>query len=90
VRRWPAALDRVTLAVAADEAVPVTGPSGRDDFQLCNLLEDLTVADNVPLPPQLPQRKIGAGAAELPDRYGIGKYRHSYPGRPYGRERAER
>ncbi len=59
-------------------------------FQFFNLLEDLTVADNVLLPAQLagtPRRKARARVAELLDRLGIGKYRDTYPGRLSGGER---
>jgi putative ABC transport system ATP-binding protein len=59
-------------------------------FQFFNLLEDLTVADNVLLPAQLagtPRRKARARCAELLDRLGIGKYRDTYPGRLSGGER---
>jgi putative ABC transport system ATP-binding protein len=59
-------------------------------FQFFNLLEDLTVADNVLLPAQLagtPRRKARARCAELLDRLGIGKYRDTYPERLSGGER---
>ena len=59
-------------------------------FQFFNLLEDLTVADNVLLPAQLagtPRRKARARGTELLDRLGIGKYRDTYPGRLSGGER---
>ena len=59
-------------------------------FQFFNLLEDLTVADNVLLPAQLagsPRRQARAGCAELLDRLGIAKYRDAYPGRLSGGER---
>ena len=125
------ALERVSLAVAAGEAVAVMGPSGsgkstllnliagldkptsgtvtvagqRIDalsetkaaryrrtqvgmiFQFFNLLEDLTVADNVLLPAQLagtPRREARARGAELLAQLGIARYRDSYPGRLSG------
>jgi putative ABC transport system ATP-binding protein len=128
------ALDRVSLQVAAGEAVAVMGPSGsgkstllnmiagldkpssgtitvagqRIDalsetkvaryrrkqvgmiFQFFNLLEDLTVADNVLLPAQLAglrRAKARARASELLTQLGIAKYRDSYPGRLSGGER---
>ena len=128
------ALDHVSLAVAAGEAVAVMGPSGsgkstllnlvagldkpsggtvtvsgqRVDtqsetrlaryrrrqvgmiFQFFNLLDDLTVADNVLLPAQLagtPRRRARARCAELLDQLGIGRYRNTYPGRLSGGER---
>jgi putative ABC transport system ATP-binding protein len=59
-------------------------------FQFFNLLEDLTVADNVLLPAQLagtPRRKARARATELLDRLGIERYRDTYPARLSGGER---
>jgi putative ABC transport system ATP-binding protein len=59
-------------------------------FQFFNLLDDLTVADNVLLPAQLagtPRRQARARAAELLDQLGIGRYRDTYPGRLSGGER---
>jgi putative ABC transport system ATP-binding protein len=59
-------------------------------FQFFNLLEDLTVADNVLLPAQLagtPRRQARARCAELLDRLEIGKYQDAYPGRLSGGER---
>jgi putative ABC transport system ATP-binding protein len=59
-------------------------------FQFFNLLEDLTVADNVLLPAQLAgtsRRKARARASELLARLGIDRYRNSYPGRLSGGER---
>ena len=129
-----AALDQISLEVAAGEAVAVMGPSGsgkstllnlvagldkptsgsvtvagqRVDalsetrlaryrrrevgmvFQFFNLLDDLTVADNVLLPAQLagtPRRRARARCAELLDQLGIGRYRDTYPGRLSGGER---
>ena len=129
-----AALDQISLEVAAGEAVAVMGPSGsgkstllnlvagldkptsgritvagqRVDalsetrlaryrrrevgmvFQFFNLLDDLTVADNVLLPAQLagtPRRRARARCADLLDRLGIGRYRDTYPGRLSGGER---
>ena len=59
-------------------------------FQFFNLLEDLTVADNVLLPAQLAgmrRAKARARAGELLARLGIDQYRNSYPGRLSGGER---
>ena len=59
-------------------------------FQFFNLLDDLTVADNVLLPAQLagtPRRRARARCAELLDQLGIGRYRDTYPGRLSGGER---
>jgi putative ABC transport system ATP-binding protein len=128
------ALNRISLQVAAGEAVAVMGPSGsgkstllnliagldkpsdgtvtvagqRVDtlsetrlaryrrgevgmiFQFFNLLEDLTVLDNVLLPAQLAgtrRSKARARAAGLLDRLGIERYRDTYPGRLSGGER---
>jgi putative ABC transport system ATP-binding protein len=59
-------------------------------FQFFNLLDDLTVADNVLLPAQLAgasRRRARARAAELLDRMGIGQHRNAYPARLSGGER---
>jgi putative ABC transport system ATP-binding protein len=59
-------------------------------FQFFNLLEDLTVADNVLLPAQLAglrRAKARGRASELLAQLGIAKYRDSYPGRLSGGER---
>jgi putative ABC transport system ATP-binding protein len=59
-------------------------------FQFFNLLDDLTVADNVLLPAQLagtPRRQARARCAGLLDQLAIGRYRDSYPGRLSGGER---
>jgi putative ABC transport system ATP-binding protein len=57
-------------------------------FQFFNLLDDLTVTDNVLLPTQLAGVRRGrARAGELLERLGIEKYRDSYPGRLSGGER---
>jgi putative ABC transport system ATP-binding protein len=59
-------------------------------FQFFNLLDDMTVLDNVLLPAQLagtPRRKARARAAGLLDRLGIERYRDTYPGRLSGGER---
>ncbi len=59
-------------------------------FQFFNLLDDLTVADNVLLPAQLagtPRRKARARYDELLARLGIDRYKNSYPGRLSGGER---
>ena len=59
-------------------------------FQFFNLLDDLTVTDNILLPAQL----VGAGraqararAAELLDHLGIARHARAYPGRLSGGER---
>jgi len=130
----PAAVDRVSVRVAAGESVAVMGPSGsgkttllnliagldrptsgvvmvageRIDrlsetgaarfrrqhvgmiFQFFNLLEDLTVLDNVLLPAQLgglrAAKAVGT-AVELLERLGIESHRDAYPGRLSGGER---
>jgi putative ABC transport system ATP-binding protein len=59
-------------------------------FQFFNLLEDLTVADNVLLPAQLAgvrRARARAWAGELLAQLGIDKYRDTYPGRLSGGER---
>jgi putative ABC transport system ATP-binding protein len=59
-------------------------------FQFFNLLEDLTVADNVLLPAQLAGVRARAAhrrASELLARLGIERYRDRYPGRLSGGER---
>ncbi|MFE3856758.1 ABC transporter ATP-binding protein [Streptomyces griseorubiginosus] len=59
-------------------------------FQFFNLLDDLTVADNVVLPAQLAGMGRGGAArraAELLDVLGIGRYADAYPGRLSGGER---
>ena len=59
-------------------------------FQFFNLLDDLTVLDNVLLPAQLAgtrRSKARARAAGLLDRLGIERYRDTYPGRLSGGER---
>ena len=59
-------------------------------FQFFNLLDDLTVADNVLLPAQLagtPRRKARARCGELLAQLGIDRYRDTYPGRLSGGER---
>jgi putative ABC transport system ATP-binding protein len=59
-------------------------------FQFFNLLEDLTVADNVLLPAQLAgvrRNEARARAGELLAKLGIERYRDSYPGRLSGGER---
>lgn len=128
------ALERVSLNVAAGEAVAVMGPSGsgkstllnlvagldkpssgtvcvagqRVDtmsetrlaryrrrqvgmiFQFFNLLDDLTVADNVLLPAQLagtPRGQAREDCDRLLDQLSIARYRDSYPGRLSGGER---
>jgi putative ABC transport system ATP-binding protein len=59
-------------------------------FQFFNLLDDLTVADNVLLPAQLagmPRAKATARTAELLEALGIERHAHAYPGRLSGGER---
>jgi putative ABC transport system ATP-binding protein len=59
-------------------------------FQFFNLLDDLTVADNVLLPAQLAgmrRAKARARAGELLAELGIGQYKNAYPGRLSGGER---
>jgi putative ABC transport system ATP-binding protein len=59
-------------------------------FQFFNLLDDLTVTDNVLLPAQLagaPQAAARARAAELLEYLGIQRHAHAFPGRLSGGER---
>ncbi|MEU9286921.1 ABC transporter ATP-binding protein [Streptomyces sp. NPDC048275] len=59
-------------------------------FQFFNLLDDLTVADNVLLPAQLSgmhRAKAAARAAELLAYLGIDRHARAYPGRLSGGER---
>jgi putative ABC transport system ATP-binding protein len=59
-------------------------------FQFFNLLDDLTVADNVLLPAQLagmPRAKAAARTAELLETLGIERHARAYPGRLSGGER---
>jgi putative ABC transport system ATP-binding protein len=59
-------------------------------FQFFNLLDDLTVEDNVLLPAQLAgasRRQARARAGELLARMGIEEYRNSYPARMSGGQR---
>jgi len=59
-------------------------------FQFFNLLDDLTVADNVLLPAQLagmPRSKARARAGELLSALHIERHRDAYPGRLSGGER---
>jgi putative ABC transport system ATP-binding protein len=59
-------------------------------FQFFNLLDDLTVADNVLLPAQLagtPRAKAAARTDELLETLGIRRHAHAYPGRLSGGER---
>jgi putative ABC transport system ATP-binding protein len=59
-------------------------------FQFFNLLDDLTVADNVVLPAQLAGMGRAAAqrrATELLDRLGVGRHASAYPGRLSGGER---
>jgi putative ABC transport system ATP-binding protein len=59
-------------------------------FQFFNLLDDLTVEDNVLLPAQLtrtPRAKAKLRAAELLERLGIARHTSAFPGRLSGGER---
>jgi putative ABC transport system ATP-binding protein len=59
-------------------------------FQFFNLLDDLTVEDNVLLPAQLAgasRRHARARAGELLERMGIAEHRNSYPARMSGGQR---
>jgi putative ABC transport system ATP-binding protein len=59
-------------------------------FQFFNLLDDLTVEDNVLLPAQLAgasRRQARARAGELLARMGIAQYRDAYPARMSGGQR---
>ncbi len=59
-------------------------------FQFFNLLDDLTVEDNVLLPAQLAgasRRQARARAGELLDRMEIAQYRNAYPARMSGGQR---
>ena len=59
-------------------------------FQFFNLLDDLTVADNVLLPAQLAgttRRNARARCGELLAQLGIAQHRNAYPGRLSGGER---
>jgi putative ABC transport system ATP-binding protein len=59
-------------------------------FQFFNLLDDLTVADNVLLPAQLagtPRAAARRRAAELLETLGIDRHARAYPGRLSGGER---
>jgi putative ABC transport system ATP-binding protein len=130
----PPAVDDISLAIGAGEAVAIMGPSGsgkstllnliagldkpssgtvtvagqRIDtlsetgvarfrrqrigmiFQFFNLLDDLTVADNVLLPAQLagtPRARARARADELLQALRIERHRDAYPARLSGGER---
>ena len=59
-------------------------------FQFCNLLDDLTVLDNILLPAQLagmPRGRARARADELLQALGIGQHGQAYPARLSGGER---
>jgi len=59
-------------------------------FQFFNLLDDLTVEDNVLLPAQLAgasRRQARARADELLERMGIGEHKNDYPARMSGGQR---
>ncbi|MFE6282398.1 ABC transporter ATP-binding protein [Streptomyces sp. NPDC057877] len=59
-------------------------------FQFFNLLDDLTVTDNIQLPAQLTgtaRRKTAARATELMELLGIARHAHVYPGQLSGGER---
>ncbi len=62
-------------------------------FQFFNLLDDLTVADNVLLPAQLAglsRRQARARVAELLAALHIEQHRDAYPGRLSGEEQRQR
>ncbi len=96
-----AGLDRPTSGsvLVAGERVDEMGETGAARFrrreigmifQFFNLLEDLTVQDNVLLPAQLAgvrHRRARAQAGELLARLGIDRYANTYPGRLSGGER---
>lgn len=59
-------------------------------FQFFNLLDDLTVTDNIQLPAQLTgvsRREAAARAGELMEMLGIQRHARAYPGRLSGGER---
>jgi putative ABC transport system ATP-binding protein len=59
-------------------------------FQFFNLLDDLTVTDNITLPAQLaglPLAEVRVRAAELLEALGIARHARAYPGRLSGGER---
>ncbi|MGA5198060.1 ABC transporter ATP-binding protein [Streptomyces exfoliatus] len=59
-------------------------------FQFFNLLDDLTVTDNVLLPAQLagmPRARAAARATELLDQLGVARHARALPGRLSGGER---
>jgi putative ABC transport system ATP-binding protein len=59
-------------------------------FQFFNLLEDLSVVDNVLIPAQLagmPRKQAAARAAELLAALGLDRHAHAHPGRLSGGER---
>ncbi|MER7722405.1 ABC transporter ATP-binding protein [Streptomyces sp. NPDC096323] len=59
-------------------------------FQFFNLLDDLSVADNIQLPAQLTgtaRKKAAVRAGELMELLGISKHARAYPGRLSGGER---
>ena len=59
-------------------------------FQFFNLLDDLTVEDNVQLPAQLAgmsRRRAKARAGQLLERMGIAEHRNAYPARLSGGQR---
>jgi putative ABC transport system ATP-binding protein len=96
-----AALDRPTSGAVVVAGVRVDSLSERAAaryrrlhvgmiFQFFNLLEDLTVADNVRLPAQLagtPAEETRARCDQLLARLRIERYRNSYPSRLSGGER---
>src|SRR6185437_4717490 len=86
------ALDHVSLAVAAGEAVAVMGPSGSGKSTLLNLVAGLdkpsggTITVSGQRVEMLSETRR-ARCPELLDQLGIGRYRNTYPGRLSGGER---
>jgi putative ABC transport system ATP-binding protein len=96
-----AGLDRPTIGTVtvAGQRIDALGESGLARFrarhigiifQFFNLLDDLTVEDNVLLPAQLAgasRRRARARSAELLDRLGLADQRNAYPARLSGGQR---